>query len=203
MKNPTPLQCQRPAAAPARRQHGVFAVEFALVVIVFFVMVMGIIEVSRALYMWNTLQEVTRRAARAATTTDFSNAGAMGQLRRDAMFSGAKHNLAFGAPVTDEHIVIDYLSLQTGASGSKQVPIAPADMPACPARNRVICTADSNSPSCIRFVRVRVCKPNTKCTPVPHETLVSVVKLPMNLPLSTTIMKAESLGYSSGMPMCD
>lgn len=203
MKTPTPLQCQPPAASQARRQRGVFAVEFALVVIIFFVMVMGIIEVSRALYMWNTLQEVTRRAARSAATTDFSDAGAMEALRRDAMFSGAKHNLAFGAPVTDKHIVIDYLSLQTGASGSKQVAIAPADMPACPARNRLICTADANSPSCIRFVRVRICEPDTTCTPVPHETLVSVVKLPMNLPISTTIMKAESLGYTPGMPMCD
>lgn len=190
-------------AHPQRRQRGAFAVEFALVVMLFFVMVMAIIEVSRALYMWNTLQEVTRRAARAAATSDFSDPGTMSQLRRDAMFSGTSNNLAFGAPVTSQHIVIDYLSLQTNGTTSKHVPIAPGDMPACPARNRLICTADSNSPSCIRFVRVRVCEPGTSCTPVPHATMVSLVKLPMKLPISTTIMKAESLGYTPGMPMCD
>jgi hypothetical protein len=38
---------------------------------------------------------------------------------------------------------------------------------------------------------------------VAHQTLVSLVDLPMNLPTSTTIMRAESLGYKPGMPMCN
>lgn len=192
MKTPTPLKARR----------GAFAVEFALVVLLFLTIVLGIIEVSRALYMWNTLQEVTRRAARAAATSDFSDGAAMKQLRRDAMFSGASDQLAFGAPVTSDHIVIDYLTLPSG-KGSTPTPIAPASMPACPTRNRLTCTADANSPGCIRFVRVRVCQPGTSCTPVPHTTLVSLVKLPMNLPVSTTIMRAESLGYTPGMPLCE
>ncbi len=186
-----------------RRQRGQFVVEFTLVFLIFLVMVLSIIEVSRALYMWNTLQEVTRRAARAATTTDFSDPAAMAQLRRDAVFSSNDGNLAFGAPVTHQHILVDYLSLQNSGSGSQQVPIPAGAMPLCPARNRLTCTADSNSPSCIRFVRVRVCKPGTNCEPVAHTTASSLVELPIALPLSTTIMKAESLGYSPGMPMCN
>ncbi len=185
-----------------RRQRGSFLVEFAWVFAIFLVMVLAIIEVSRALYMWNTLQEVTRRAARAATTTDFSDPAAMAKLRRDAVFS-TDGNLAFGAPVTDQHILVDYLSLQNSGSGSQQMPIPAAAMPLCPARNRLTCTADSNSPNCIRFVRVRVCRPGTNCDPVPHATMSSLVELPISLPLSTTIMKAESLGYAPGMPMCN
>ena len=190
------LTCQR-------RQRGQFIVEFALVVGVFLLMVLSIIEVSRALYMWNTLQEVTRRAARAATTTDFSDAAAVEQLRRSAMFGDGSGNLAFGTPVTHQHILVDYLSLQNSGASSTQVPIPSGSLPGCPARNRLICTADANSPSCIRFVRVRVCAPGSNCAPVAHQTLVSLVDLPMNLPTSTTIMRAESLGYKPGMPMCN
>ena len=186
-----------------RRQRGTFIVEFALCVGVFLLMVLSIIEVSRALYMWNTLQEVTRRAARAATTTDFTDLAAMDKLRRDAMFSDGSGRLAFGAPMTDQHILVDYLSLQNSGTNSTQVPIPSGSLPGCPARNRLTCTADSNSPNCIRFVRVRVCAPGTNCAPVAHQTLVSLIDLPMNLPTSTTIMRAESLGYKPGMPMCD
>lgn len=189
--------------AAARRQRGAFAIEFSIVFLLFLVMVLGIIEVSRALYMWNTLQEVTRRAARAASTTDFSNPAAMDQLRRDALFSGSSGKLAFGDPVTDRHIVIDYLSLQNNAGVSTRVAIPNGNLPGCPARNRLNCTADANGPSCIRFVRVRVCEPGSNCAPVAHTTMVSLVTLPMDLPTSTTIVRAESLGYTPGMPMCN
>jgi Flp pilus assembly protein TadG len=187
---------------PDPRQRGAFAVEFGLVFMVFLIMVLGIIEVSRALYMWNTLQEVTRRAARAASTTDFSDQAAINQLRRAATFSDSG-NLPLGAPVTDKHLIVDYLSLQNNAGVTTAVPIPAANMPACPARNRLTCTANANSPSCIRFVRVRVCEPGTDCSQVPYKMMVPLLDLSIGLPTSTTIMRAESLGYTPGMPMCN
>ena len=51
-----------PANNPSR-QRGVAAVEFALVVIIFLTLLFGIIELARSMYVFNTLKEVTRRAA--------------------------------------------------------------------------------------------------------------------------------------------
>ncbi|MDT1883665.1 pilus assembly protein, partial [Acinetobacter baumannii] len=59
------------------RQQGVAAMEFSLVAIVFFLMFFGMLELTRAMYIVNTLQEVTRRAAALAANSDFSDAAAM------------------------------------------------------------------------------------------------------------------------------
>lgn len=186
------------------RQAGAFAVEFALVVIFFLLLIFSLLEISRALYLWNTLQEVTRSAARSAAATDFTDTNAMDQLRRKAIFRATSGGLAFGAPISEQHVVIDYLALESHSDGSQaQVPISSASLPGCPARNRLVCTADAGSSSCIRFVRVRICQPGSNCSPVPYETIVPLVSLPVTLPLSTTIVKAESLGYSPGTAMCN
>ena len=49
-----------------RKQKGIYIVEFALVAALFFVLLFGMIEVARALFVWNTLTEATRRGARLA-----------------------------------------------------------------------------------------------------------------------------------------
>ncbi len=190
---------------PTSRQRGAFAVEFALVALFFFTLVFTIIEVSRALYMWNTLQEVTRRAARAATVTDFSDAAAMDRIRQRAVFRDSAGGLTLGNPITDQHVRIDYLALQSDASSNlSQVPIAQASMPRCPARNRLVCTKDSGDAGCVRMVRVRICAPGAAtCARVPYETLLPFVNFNMNYPVATTIMRAESLGYVAGDAMCN
>jgi len=55
-----------------RNQTGAAAVEFAFVAIIFFTLFFGVVEIARAMYISNTLQEVTRRAAELATNTDFT-----------------------------------------------------------------------------------------------------------------------------------
>lgn len=52
------------------RQRGVAAVEFALVSIVFFTLLIGILEFSRLLFYWNTVAEATRLGARMAVVCD-------------------------------------------------------------------------------------------------------------------------------------
>jgi hypothetical protein len=47
-------------------QRGTTTVEFAIVGTVFFVVLFGVIEVGRALFVWNTVTEATRRGARVA-----------------------------------------------------------------------------------------------------------------------------------------
>ena len=47
-----------------KHQRGLTSVEFAIIGALFFTILIGIIEVGRLLFTWNTLHEVTRRAAR-------------------------------------------------------------------------------------------------------------------------------------------
>lgn len=194
-----------PTAIPTpQRQRGIFTVEFSLVAGIFFVVMFGVIEVARALYMWNTLQEVTRRAGRAAAATNFSSTDDLAQLRKDAVFSSAAGVLPVAAPITWEHVVVDYLSLEDNGDGSMTKKAIPtAALPGCPARNRLNCTSDSNGSNCIRYVRVRICQPGTACTPVPYVPLLPLINMPMNLPISTTIERSQSLGYSPGAEMCN
>ena len=50
-----------------RRQQGVTTVEFAIVGSVSMILLFGVIEIGRAMFVMNTLGETTRRAARIAT----------------------------------------------------------------------------------------------------------------------------------------
>jgi Flp pilus assembly protein TadG len=61
---------------PARRRRasrGAVAVEFALVSLVFFAMLIGAMEMGRLLFYWNTAAEVTRHGARMAVVCDLND----------------------------------------------------------------------------------------------------------------------------------
>ena len=49
------------------RQQGTTIVEFAAIGVVLMIVLFGVIEIARALFVWNTIGEVTRRGARVAT----------------------------------------------------------------------------------------------------------------------------------------
>ena len=55
-------------------QRGVAAVEFALISSVFFMLLIGIMEMGRLLYYWNTATEATRLGARLAVVCDLNDA---------------------------------------------------------------------------------------------------------------------------------
>lgn len=52
------------------KQHGMVAVEFALITIILVTLMFGVIEMSRVLYYWNTATEATRLGARLAVVCD-------------------------------------------------------------------------------------------------------------------------------------
>lgn len=187
---------------PPARQLGVAAVEFSLVAILFFVLFFGIVEIARAMYLCNTLQEVTRRAAALAVNTDFSDDAAMQRVRRQAVFRDTPGQLWLGDPVSDQHIKIDYLRLPPNSS----VPVSLGSaLPGSPLENRLNCGRDPNAANCIRLVRVRVCLPGGgagECVPVPYKTLFTLIPFSFPLPLSTTVANIETLGMPPGMP-CD
>ena len=188
-----------------RKQHGVAAVEFAFVAIIFFLLFFGIVEVARAMYIVNTLQEVTRRAAAFASNADFSKDATMQRVRERAIFRDSPGFLLFAEPVTDKHIVIDYMRIQKTGNSMTMMPIPSGALPASPEVNFANCQANPYSESCIRLVRVRVCETASAddCEPVGYQTLVSLVPFTFGLPTSLTVVPAETLGLPAGVPSCE
>lgn len=179
------------------RQLGTSAVEFALVAGIFFTLVFGVIEVARLMYLDNTLQEVTRRAAVAAANTDFTDKTALDSVRQAAVFRTSAGFLPITDQVSDQAIRIDYMWIQRHPDGSfTPEPILPGSLPADPSDNRRACLLNPYCGNCIRIVRVRVCDPaNTSdCAHIPFKTIFPLVALPVALPEATTLVKAERLG---------
>ena len=192
-----------PSSTPCS-QRGTFAVEFAIILVTLLLILFGIVELARLLYMYNTLQDATRRAGNSAAVTDYRDLSAMNLVRQKAIFRSDPGELVLGSPVTDEHIRIDYLALVRNADNSQTLtPIASGDLPSCPARNRVTCTSNANDPHCIRFVRVRVCDPAdaSNCKPTYYQPLFGLFPS-VRLPTSTAIVTAETLGYTPGQVPC-
>lgn len=196
------------ATEPIRREQrgregGALTVEFALAISMFLTLVLLLIEVSRLVYLWNTAQEITRQAARAASVGDFSDAAAMDALRQRAIFRDGPGPLPLGGAVDDRSVRIDYLSL----SGAGQlVPVA--SLPACPLQNIVNCLNDPHGGSCVRFVRARLCQPGgdqAACLALPYRPLVALLD-PLfagaTLPPSDTVAVAEALGHRAGAAGC-
>jgi hypothetical protein len=156
------------------RQRGVAAVEFAIVAILLFTLLFGIIEFGRLFYVFNSVQEVTRRAAREAVVTWTTQQSTVKNL---ALFGAS--TLPAGVEITADSISIDYLN----QSGGKSSPL-----PGTPGENVTKCQDNSNG--CIAYVQVSI----TGATYAPMVSLFPFFALPV--PASTVTMPAESMGYS-------
>jgi hypothetical protein len=184
------------------KQAGTVAVEFSLVALVFFTVLFATLELARVEYLLNTLQEVTRRAAAAAANVDYRDAGALEQVRSDAVFRRSSGPLILGDPVTSENVKIDYLSVAK-ASWSLQHMSA---LPGCPAGNKSNCMTDPQADNCIRFVRARVCASmdnEGNCTPLLYQLVFPFLDLSSTkIPRAETIVPAGTLGATLGSMPC-
>jgi Flp pilus assembly pilin Flp len=196
------MNAPQPRRIPARRhrQRGVAAVEFALLAGLFFMVLFGTIEIARYTFLLNTLQEVTRHAARDAAVTDFSNTAELAKVQQRALFRTTAGELVLSGNIDDTSVQIDYLSFDG-------TPVSP---PACPALNASNCIDDPHGPSCIRFVRVRLCETGTSCQGVPYVPMLGLLNnlFPsgvnaVRLPVSTTVTPMQPvITHSSGTPPC-
>ena len=191
------------------RQGGVFAVEFAMLALLFFLFVFAMIEVARAVSVWNMVHEITRRAARAAAVTDFSNAAALQAGREHAVRRTGPGALPLGGGISEAYVRIDYLSESSGGAALAAVPVTV--MPGCPQRNRINCQDDPHGASCIRFVRARLCVPGdgARCERVPYQPVLPLLGMmfpsgpgAVRLPGGSTMAVAESLGYPDNPNFC-
>ena len=172
-------------------QRGVAAVEFALVAIPFFLLLLGVIEFGRLMYVWTTVQEVTRSAARQLVVTDFKNATAISAIKYSAVFRLSTGSLPAAPEITDDSIKIRYLNI----NGDVATPL-----PAGPSANISACLA--NAVNCIRFVEVCI-STDSACSSsggIPFSPLISFFSAlsALKIPLSTVRMPAESLGFLPG-----
>lgn len=168
-------------------QRGATAVEFSMVALFFFTYLFALFEMSRALYLWNTMTEVTRRAARSAAIAGF-DAASRDAIGRHAMFGAT--SLPMAGNITNANLEIDYLQ------GDGETPVAA--MPLCATDNLINCTANPNGPSCIRFVRVRMCLDGAgSCSQIPYTSITGLENFipgSLSLPRFTTISPIGSLG---------
>jgi Flp pilus assembly protein TadG len=188
---PHRASCRRPRIS----QSGTAAIEFALLALVFFTFVFGIIEIARMLYVYNTLQEVTRRAATAAVNVYPSSETATDQVKQEAIFRNAPGNLALAPPITDKHIRLSYLRFDLSV-------IPTTSLPESAAKNRQICSSNPHATNCIRFVQAQVCDPaaTATCTAVTSKMILPLIDLRVPLHKATTIVPVGSLGYVPGTP---
>lgn len=184
---------RRTVQRPPIRQAGTAAVEFALLAVIFFTLVFGIIETARLLFVYNTLQEVTRRAAAAAVKVYPSDTAASAAVRQRAIFRTSPGELVLAPPVTDDHIRLTYLRFDLSV-------IPQTSWPASASENRRVCMMDFRAANCIRFVQVQVCDTadTSTCNAVTAQMMLPLIDLRMPLHRATTIVPVESFGYVPG-----
>ncbi len=90
-----------------RRQAGVTTVEFAIIGTVALIVLFGVIEMGRAVFVMNSLNETTRRAARMATVCPIDDPA----IFEVAMFNppGGGTATRFAPGLGPEHISLEYL----------------------------------------------------------------------------------------------
>ncbi len=186
---------------PKTAQRGAAAVEFALVAIPFFLLMFGAMEFGRLLYLWNTVQEVTRNAARQAVVTDFTNATAIASIRQSAVFRNTPGALPAASNITNASVNIRYLNAAGGVA---------SPMPLSPGDNIAACLDALRVNECIRFVEVCVssgstCDATDPTQSIPFVPMISLFSQSgpnstdltgLRIPLSTVRMPAESLGFT-------
>jgi hypothetical protein len=152
------------------KQLGLTSVEVAIVGTVAMVAVFGVLEVGRALFVMNALEEATRRAARVAVVYPVGHS-AIGEVAVfNAPGQGASSTLIQG--LTTDHIAVDYL----GASGNVLATNPP-------------CGNGFAGFGQIQFVRVRI-------NEFEHRLLIPLFVQTFTMPAFPTTLPRESLGVS-------
>lgn len=188
------------ASPRARSQRGAATVEFALLAILFFMILLGTMDFGRLMYIWTTTQEVTRHAAREAVVRDFTSAE-IAAIQRESIFRGGSTGAAYlpaGVEISNTTVKIVYLTVDAGGN---RVAITAGNMPADPADNLSACgDAARVTISCIKFVQACVAAASDCLTYVPYQPMVGLlanlgIDLAINIPASIVVMPAESLGF--------
>ena len=175
-------------------QRGATAVEFGIIAVVFFTIFFGIIEFGRFFYLYNTVQEVTRCAARAAAVTwrdsDRWDDTKSDSIQQQCLFG---HDvLVAGWEIHADNVLLRALNLD-------YVKVADDD-PSSVGNNISNCSIGPTASNCIRFVEASIqsCDDEGEnCQPISYQPMFGLM-IPVSgvdIPNSAVRMPAESLGY--------
>lgn len=171
------------------RQRGASAVEFGIIAVLFFTLLFGIIEFGRIFYLYNTVQEVTRCAARQAAVkwTD-----QWGNIKQQCLFGADE--LVAGWEIHGVNVRLRALNLAGGVAD-----------PDSKGENAANCMRDQADPDCIRFVEAKIVLENSctidangveNCQPIRYQPMFGLIPVSgVGIQNSTVTMPAESLGY--------
>jgi len=118
-----------------RPQQGAAIVEFAIVAMLFFTLLVGIVEMGRVLFTWNSAAEATRRGVRMAVVTDPGNAAAIRDEMRIIMPDLADNQISITyLPAGCTVASCDYVTVGVGEPVAYTVtplvvPIGPLTLP--------------------------------------------------------------------------
>lgn len=174
------------------RQRGATAVEFGIIATLFFTLFFGIIEFGRFFYLYNTVQEVTRCAARQAAVTwkdsdrwDYTKSNSIPQ---QCLFG--HDELVAGWEIRTANVRLRALNLAFGEADPDSVE-----------ENISNCVTNQAGPNCIRFVEASLwCTgslPDCDTNSIRYKLMFGLIPLRVNIPNSTVRMPAESLGYGT------
>jgi len=65
-----------------RGQYGAAAVEFGIIAILFFILLLGVVEMGRVLFTWNSAAEATRYGARVAAVCNLNDPAILARMKR-------------------------------------------------------------------------------------------------------------------------
>ncbi|MHB8352838.1 MAG: TadE/TadG family type IV pilus assembly protein [Burkholderiales bacterium] len=171
-------------------ERGVTSVEFALVAALLLSLLFGVMELGRILFVWNSAQEVTRRAARDAAVQGLTLFTPYDAVLQPGTSSGTMAFPGIGE-ITNWTVSIQFMTGDFGA-------LAATAPPTNATLNQSNCT-QGLSP-CVTAVQASLCAPgSTPCQPVsylPIGIFGSVFQL--LLPISTVTLPLESAGAISG-----
>lgn len=156
-----------------KTQKGAALVEFALIALLFFMMLFAIIEFARAFFVYNTLVEATRRGARIAAVCPVSTDG-IRQVRESTIFDtpeDGQNTPILGLTTAD--VEVSYYDDSMVELASESSPIT---------------YIDSNDYNDVRFVEVSISS-NTV-----HPLFIPGIAASFTLPAVRTLLPSESLG---------
>lgn len=166
-----------------KRQTGAAIVEFAIIGALLLAFIYAIFEFGRMMFVYNTMQEISRRGAREATVRWVSDSAT---IKTFALFGAT--TLPGGPEITNSNIFIRYLR----ANGVDEVTTVPLDA----GDNMSACADILRSSECIMYVEVSV--KNVEFKPLIFKAGAVTTSRPVNaMPQATTVVYAESLGFTN------
>ena len=129
------------------QQRGVAAVEFALVVGIFFIVLIAILEMGRMLFYWNTATEATRLGARLAVVCNIDDASIKARM------------MALFPMLSPNNILLDYQPANCTPANCEQITVS-------------IVAAGAIIPTYVPFVPLSLSLPGFSTT-LPRESMQS------------------------------